>query len=533
VKLSLPVSIRPISLLFISILIIPLFLASTAHASWTVMNYFVPDEKIESGLLSNVNQMARVGSSDKLKIVVQFDYAKKPAVRYFITNGGAKAVEQLGEVNMGDPQTLYDFIKWTMKNYPADNYFLIINSHGSGWESYEGPGALGSTPGSDNVNLKRGVPVDLLTGAPDTRSIGYDDDPGDCLTLGEIRQVLDASKALNNGKNINIIAADACLFSMVECICELADCVNIVESSSSTMPGSGLAYGGFLSALSKNPGMSENELARVVAKTFIDIASGDNVLAAVNAKAAEKAMGDLDELVKKIAATGTKPKVSNLVKYDDQNKYWDLLTIARSIKAGDTSLAKDPKFAEIKTAAAALDKSLSDAIVSEWYSGSFATSKVGGIAIYWPDTARYEKYRPYYKKLLFAKTHMWDEFLDYHLLNQAFGQSRESLVRDLERLYGSASVGAGSPGLSSQGATNMFSDVQVTRSASTKLTALADERSKLEKTIVMNALSAHKSGHPDAVRGTLEEIRNSTIIPAAAKKQLMNEIVRAVRVQSE
>ena len=42
-------------------------------------------------------------------------------------------VEDLGELNMGDPQTLYDFIYWSMTNYPADKYFLILWDHGSGW----------------------------------------------------------------------------------------------------------------------------------------------------------------------------------------------------------------------------------------------------------------------------------------------------------------------------------------------------------------------------------------------------------------
>ena len=44
------------------------------------------------------------------------------------------AIEDIGEANMGDPQTVVDFANWAIHNYPADNYCFIFCGHGYGWK---------------------------------------------------------------------------------------------------------------------------------------------------------------------------------------------------------------------------------------------------------------------------------------------------------------------------------------------------------------------------------------------------------------
>jgi hypothetical protein len=39
----------------------------------------------------------------------------------------------LGEADMADGSTLVDFVTWTVQNYPADRYMLIMSDHGMGW----------------------------------------------------------------------------------------------------------------------------------------------------------------------------------------------------------------------------------------------------------------------------------------------------------------------------------------------------------------------------------------------------------------
>lgn len=40
----------------------------------------------------------------------------------------------LGDVNMADPKNLADFIEWGIKNYPAENYWVVISNHGDSWK---------------------------------------------------------------------------------------------------------------------------------------------------------------------------------------------------------------------------------------------------------------------------------------------------------------------------------------------------------------------------------------------------------------
>jgi hypothetical protein len=42
-------------------------------------------------------------------------------------------VADWGERNMGDPQTLVDFVTWSKANYPADHYALYFWGHGWSW----------------------------------------------------------------------------------------------------------------------------------------------------------------------------------------------------------------------------------------------------------------------------------------------------------------------------------------------------------------------------------------------------------------
>ncbi len=45
---------------------------------------------------------------------------------------GSTAIEDIGEINTGDPDELVEFVQWAQTNYPAEHYALNIWNHGSG-----------------------------------------------------------------------------------------------------------------------------------------------------------------------------------------------------------------------------------------------------------------------------------------------------------------------------------------------------------------------------------------------------------------
>ena len=121
-------------------------------AQWTFMTY-ISDSDLEYFSIEDMIEMERVGSTDKVNIVVQIDrwdgYDKpdwnddsngdwETAKRYLITKEnkgdhviGSTAIEDIGEINTGDPDELVEFVQWATTNYPAEHYALNIWNHGS------------------------------------------------------------------------------------------------------------------------------------------------------------------------------------------------------------------------------------------------------------------------------------------------------------------------------------------------------------------------------------------------------------------
>ena len=104
---------------------------------WTFMVYIAGDNNLDPAALKDIAEMAKVGSSEDLNVIVQLDRAKdRKTRRFFITKGGGyqkDCVEIFDETNTGDPSVLEDFILWGMEKYPASRYALVIWNHGGGW----------------------------------------------------------------------------------------------------------------------------------------------------------------------------------------------------------------------------------------------------------------------------------------------------------------------------------------------------------------------------------------------------------------
>lgn len=120
---------------------------------WTVMVYMAGDSGavIETGKNKasriwhplekdghdDLAEMERVGSTDEVAIVVQFDALsqEKYTYRHIIAPAGHHLPPiQMPNQNMGDPASLRDFIEWGMSSAPAEQYAVILWSHGTGWK---------------------------------------------------------------------------------------------------------------------------------------------------------------------------------------------------------------------------------------------------------------------------------------------------------------------------------------------------------------------------------------------------------------
>jgi hypothetical protein len=117
--------------------------------SWTLLVYMMADNNLENFALSDLQEMMDVGSSDGFNIVVQVDRHAEytdmdvgglegwtSAKRLLVGNNGLTELADLGEINMGDPTVLSDFIAWGVPAYPADRYAFVFWDHGSSWRGF-------------------------------------------------------------------------------------------------------------------------------------------------------------------------------------------------------------------------------------------------------------------------------------------------------------------------------------------------------------------------------------------------------------
>ena len=111
--------------------------------AWAFMVYLNGDNDLNPFTFDAFNKLESVADNSNAHILVLWDRAssgdtKRYAVQYDTDLQQLASYIQnvnywdMGELNMGDPQTLVDFVNWAKANYPADHYALAIVDHGCG-----------------------------------------------------------------------------------------------------------------------------------------------------------------------------------------------------------------------------------------------------------------------------------------------------------------------------------------------------------------------------------------------------------------
>ncbi len=266
-------------------------------ANWTILHYTAVDNNLEGAAFNDYYEMQTVGSGEGVNIVAELDRAegfdkrfgdwtdtrrffieKSPPLpeldavgqregllNYFVEQGygdaeslkaqiaelndatvariyennnvgvsfNQTAVQDLGEVDMGDPKSLTDFIVWGVENYPANHYMIVIGSHGGGW-----------------------------------RGIGPDDGGGSpsMLELPEIDTALTEAKTQLGITKFDVVGFDACLMGVTDVAVMLEPHADYVLFSQEVIPGNGWEYMNSIASMQANPDWD----AFQVGASFID-----------------------------------------------------------------------------------------------------------------------------------------------------------------------------------------------------------------------------------------------------------------------
>jgi len=221
-------------------------------ANWTIMVYVNAKNNLEKFGLSDVNEMEKIGSTDKVKIAVELgrisgydtsDGDWKGQRRYIIQKDNdtkrvtSPILQEIPKGDMGSWNHMVEFVKWAKEKAPAQHYMLVVWNHGSGWDKAK----------ASDIWI---------------RGISYDDETGNHMSTPDLGKALAAL-----GKT-DILAMDACLMQMAEVGYQVKDYTDYIVASEETEPGDGYTYDTFLGPLAAKPSMSALELSKVTAQAY-------------------------------------------------------------------------------------------------------------------------------------------------------------------------------------------------------------------------------------------------------------------------
>ena len=148
---------------------------------------------------------------------------------FLLEQNGITKVQSTAKKNMADPDTLEDFIRFSVGNYPADRYSLILWDHGGG-------------------------PI---------CGYGHDEQYNDMMSVSELRSAVSASLS---GK-LEMLGFDACLMGSVECAWAFRDLAEYYVASEEVEPG----YGWNFAFLEDLPRCADGgDMGQLIVDTYFD-----------------------------------------------------------------------------------------------------------------------------------------------------------------------------------------------------------------------------------------------------------------------
>lgn len=370
-----------------------------ASSPWTVMVYLCGDNNLEGAAVKDLNEMEVYGSDDFGNVIVQLDRAyghdssngnwtttrrfhvKKDNHQHLI---GSTMIEDLGEVNMGAPSNLIDFVRYSVEKYPAEHYALFIWNHGSGWKS--------RADSEVRASMERGV--------------AYDDTDRDHLTMAEMKDALSEIKSIL-GQKLDLLEYDACLMAMMEIAWQAREDVRYFTASQEVEPGDGNPYNKIFKRI--NNRTDAKKFSKIICTEYID--SYDDSWRVMTKSATDlSSVNKVGQLLSKLSDSMTEKmpaiwkdlrsaRISSKTYYDSD--YYDLGDLLKNI-------SKKINDEDIKSLAANALKAMNKAVIkNETTKDKY--KKVNGLSIYFPGEDN--KYMPYYDRLSFCSDIGWNKML--------------------------------------------------------------------------------------------------------------------------
>ena len=215
--------------------------------SWAVYWYLCGSDLETNGgfATTDLSEMMEVHLPENVNVVIQTGGAAvwqndqmdpEKLQRWLYNSEGLQLIEEQDTANMGDAQTLYEFLAFANENYPADKVAVTFWNHGGGSVS--------------------GAAFDELHGL-------------DSLDLAEMYQAFDAVwPADAEHPALELVGFDTCLMATVDVASTFQNFAKYLVASEEVEPGNGWLYSGWLGALAENTDMDGAALGTAICDTY-------------------------------------------------------------------------------------------------------------------------------------------------------------------------------------------------------------------------------------------------------------------------
>jgi hypothetical protein len=360
-------------------------------ADWTLILYIAGDNSLEEFMWLDIAEMI-YGTwlsqeiSPRLNVVCLVDSLENFDTTFVAAITPGWVVVDLGEQNMGNPETLSGFFNEVTQILPADNYGLIIWDHGGGFYG----AALDET---DTIYNNGYWEPDLLTMA-------------EFLTSSE-----------NFNSRLDLIGFDACLMSMVEVAYQFKDIADVFVASETNEPADGWKYDEVTLALSDNPDINPSELAQAIITAYKHEYEGEYVydddifttLSVFDLTQIENLANAIDnfalEWISNASATdwNVMEQIRDVVlEIDSYFNFCDLGMLMQLVSESDVQpiLAQTANY---------VIEILTSGLIAEWHDVDMPDAS--GLSIYLPRVS--EEIDPLYnEEITFIRDTHWDEFIE-------------------------------------------------------------------------------------------------------------------------
>jgi len=276
-------------------------MSNGGRRKWTAAVWVAGDNNLDSFGETDLGEMKKVGSSDDVAVVAQFDRMGDEQTRRYLLRADTAleedVVAELGETNTGDPAVAADFFAWAFGEWPSEKRLAVIWNHGSGIDEadiYARATTRGlrieRAPAPDDDAIpqarvrevassghRRALFATTLDKAVHSRAIAYDDAARDFLDNAELKRVL-TEVVERTGAPIDILGFDACLMNLVEVAYQLRGTVDHIVGSEEVEPGDGWPYDGVIGELAATPDLPPRDAAVRFVQKYMDSYRGDETV---------------------------------------------------------------------------------------------------------------------------------------------------------------------------------------------------------------------------------------------------------------